>query len=76
MVCGLTQQYDVACVICKRVKTLELNVDAMKEWQNGKLIQDAFPNLSEDDRELMISGTCGECFDAMMEAYDEDDTEG
>ena len=35
-------------------------------WENGALIQDALPYLSADDRELLISGTCGACYDKMF----------
>jgi hypothetical protein len=30
------------------------------------LIQDHFPHLTDDERELIISGTCGSCFDDMF----------
>jgi len=35
-------------------------------WQNGELIQNAMPYLSADDREVLISGVCGTCFDNMF----------
>lgn len=31
-------------------------------WENGELIQDAMPNLSDDDREFIISGCTPEDF--------------
>jgi hypothetical protein len=43
-----------------------VNVDDYNQWQGGKLVQDAFPYLSADEREILISGTCGPCFDAMF----------
>lgn len=36
-------------------------------WKQGALIQDAFPDLGDDERELLISGVCGKCFDSMFE---------
>ena len=47
-------------------------------WKNGELIQDAMPYLSPDEREILISGTCGPCFDRMFgegedEEYGDDD---
>lgn len=30
--------------------------EQMDEWLGGKLIQDAMPDLSTDDREFLISG--------------------
>ena len=35
-------------------------------WQTGTLIQCAFPDLTTDQRELLISGICGKCFDRVM----------
>ena len=35
-------------------------------WVAGALIQDALPMLSENDRELLISGNCGVCFDTLF----------
>ena len=47
-------------------------------WKNGELIQNAMPYLSADEREILISGTCGPCFDRMFgegedEEYGDDD---
>ena len=39
-----------------RVNTLPVTVDQYSDWLNGTLVQDAMPNLSPDDRELLISG--------------------
>ena len=30
--------------------------DAFNAWEGGELIQNAFPNLSADDREFIVSG--------------------
>ena len=38
--------------------------------RRGELIQNAMPYLSPDEREILISGICGRCFDEM---YGEDD---
>ncbi len=37
-----------------------------KAWENGKVIQDAMPYLTPGEREVLISGTCGSCFDKMF----------
>lgn len=34
-------------------------------WIDGMLIQDAMPSLNKEDRELLISGTCPECWKSM-----------
>ena len=54
------------CRVCGVTHTLMVNLHDMGRWQNGSLIQDAMPYLSADERELLISGTCGTCFDKMF----------
>lgn len=39
---------------------LDITNDQIEEWENGKLIQDAMPNLTADEREFMISGATPE----------------
>ena len=43
-----------------------------KNWQEGALIQDALPYLTTDQRELLISATCGTCWDDMFGEEDEE----
>ena len=54
------------CRVCKTEQTLFVNFQDMVEWKEGKYIQDAMPYLSAAERELLISGTCGPCFDEMF----------
>jgi hypothetical protein len=35
-------------------------------YEAGELIQRAMPDVSEDERELLISGVCGQCFDELF----------
>jgi hypothetical protein len=44
-----------------------------ERWQNGEHIQNVAPYLSADDRELLISGMCGKCFDEIFAGEDEDE---
>lgn len=53
----------VECFMCKQIYRLSVDTQAYRDWNNGKLIQDAFPEMSKGDRELLISGMCGSCFD-------------
>ena len=54
------------CRQCKVSVELFVNITDMADWKLGKYIQDAMPYLSADERELLISGTCGACFDKMF----------
>jgi hypothetical protein len=58
--------YFYVCNKCDEQIILRVNLDDMARWENGELIQNAMPYLSADERELLISGTCGECFDKMF----------
>lgn len=40
---------------------------------NGEHIQNVMPYLSVDERELLISGICGKCFDEIIFDDGEDD---
>lgn len=57
----------------KRVRTVSVRFDqmvtAMKRYHDGQLIQDAFPFLSDADREFIMSGMSTEEWD---EAFGED----
>lgn len=61
-----TIDMDVACNVCHDHFTLTVNTKDIIKWQQGTLIQDALDYLSDDERELLISNTCGPCFDHMF----------
>lgn len=55
------------CLECGEPVTMEVNESDLDRWLSGNaLVQDAFPYLSADDREILISGICGKCFDKMF----------
>ena len=55
------------CMECGTKKMLFVDADGYKRWKDGELIQRAMPQLTNDEREILISGICGKCFDAMFE---------
>lgn len=58
---------EVKCKMCDYVLKVPAKKYALIKHQ---YVQDVFPDLSVDDRELLISGICGKCFDSM---FDEDE---
>ena len=56
----------ITCNQCSEVHVIEVDFQDWSDWRRGKLAQDAFPYLSADERELLISGICGKCFDKMF----------
>jgi hypothetical protein len=66
-------------VQCRWVKNHQLNITVFLEdwleWKGGtpKLIQQVFPYLTADEREIMISGTCPVCWEKMMKDMEDED---
>ena len=50
------------CRVCKNQVEMQVHIEDVTAWENGELIQNAMPYLSADEREVLISGTCGPCF--------------
>lgn len=57
----------VRCLSCDEVTELEVSEAGFRAWKKGQLIQLALPELSAAERELLISETCGPCFDNLFE---------
>tara|TARA_R110002020_G_scaffold165900_1_gene353705 strand:+ start:147 stop:377 length:231 start_codon:yes stop_codon:yes gene_type:complete len=66
---GLLEPTCRACGTTVQITVLGPDYD---KWKHGELIQNAMPYLSADERELLISGTCGSCFDQMFGESDDD----
>lgn len=49
-------------------RTLDLPVTEAQfiEWEGGKLVQDAFPNLDPDQREFLMSGVTADEWDGIF----------
>lgn len=56
----------VKCRICGTEYKIECYAKDYADWQKDKLIQDAFPYLSRDDRELLQTRTCGNCWEKYL----------
>lgn len=63
----------VLCPECRHCGQRALKAvwsDGLASYRAGALAQDAFPDLDDDERELIISGTHKECWDAMFAEED------
>jgi len=60
------------CWRCGVDHTVMANEMDVAHWEGGASIQDALGYLTADERELLISGTCGACFDNMFPPDPED----
>lgn len=45
-----------ACPRCKKVTETVVTRAGLEAWQNGALIQQAFPDMSAADREVLLTG--------------------
>ena len=59
-------EFGVDCRKCGTSHSVMANEADVAHWQEGNLIQNVMPYLTVNDRELLISGTCGDCFDKMF----------
>lgn len=63
------------CQACDVDYIFYVDIDGYNEWKKGNgFIQDLLPDNTSSERELLISGACGECFDKMF-WYKEDENE-
>lgn len=60
---------EVRCAMCGTLYAIMYNRKDMVDWLSGQgFIQDLMPYLSDAERELFISRTCGDCFDKLFPA--------
>ncbi len=71
-----TKTFQIKCIGCKQTKEIVVPLAEYRAWQSGKLIQEAMPNVSANDRELIISRTCPECWAKIFSPAAEPQTEG
>lgn len=69
-----------SCPFCGRANEIEVNEMDYFDWDDGMSAQDAFPYLSAEEREMLISGICPTCWnktfnDSEEESYTEDSEE-
>ena len=59
--------------ISNEINSMNLNVtqDQLNNWMNGTLIQEAFPQLNEDEREFIMTGILPEEWNELFGDSDE-----
>lgn len=55
------------CRVCGEAETVTVPVDGYDRWVGGALVQNAFPDLHPDVRELLVSGTHPACWDLLFD---------
>lgn len=64
---------EVRCPLCGKTFTVTMPMDGFVKWQGGMLIQEALPMLSNDERELLISGICPSCWEETFSSNEDED---
>lgn len=54
------------CMFCNKPNRIEMPDAAFRKWKAGAFLQDAWPEATADQREVVISGTHAECWDKMF----------
>lgn len=67
-VCVVTQ-----CPFCGRGNEVEVNEADYWDWDDGMMVQAAFPYLSAGEREMLITGICPTCWNKMFDDDGEPD---
>jgi hypothetical protein len=55
-------QIELNCFECDKEETFVVPAEGYEKWRAGTFIQDAMPELSADQCEMLISGTCPDCW--------------
>lgn len=50
------------CPFCRVRQQVLVNNEAFQNWENGELVQNAFPKLTPTEREALMTGICDNCF--------------
>jgi len=61
------------CMICGHGSQTRVDWLKYQRWQSGQLIQEVFPQLSAEQREVMVSGTHPYCWDKMYPKGEDDE---
>ena len=61
------------CLYCHKKYIVNVEEQDYSDWTYKRLAQECFPYLSSAERELLISGTCKECWNKMFKSFEEND---
>lgn len=62
---SMVQIQTMSCVACNKTTYMSVKKSGLESW-NSVYVQDAFPELNADDRELLMTGTHATCWEDMF----------
>lgn len=54
------------CPECSEIHSVKVDMDQYAKWIRGELIQNCFPEMSADEREILKTGICPKCWERMF----------
>jgi hypothetical protein len=60
------------CMLCGDNSVMTVDAARYQAWKDGMLIQDAFPEMDTATREVVKTGTHGECWSKMFGNSDDE----
>ena len=61
------------CPFCGKESRVVVPAQGLWDWEHGAFVQIAFPTLNADEREQVMTGTHGPCWDAAIPEEDDDE---
>jgi hypothetical protein len=58
--------WTVPCRMCNEGVAIAFDIADYQRWRGGEFIQDVMPYLTADERKMLISQTCGKCWEKMF----------
>lgn len=63
------------CPVCKKYNSVIVDESEYKAYQAGAHIQSSLVSNTPEEREMLLTGICGKCWNDIFAEYDEDDDE-
>ena len=63
----------IGCTCCGMDHLIGASLTGYQSWRAGAFVQEAFPEVPKEYREMFISGTCPECWERMFGNDDDED---
>ncbi|NDD53460.1 hypothetical protein EBZ39_06225 [bacterium] len=60
------------CYSCGEKQAVRAKIEDLARFRNGEFAQDCFPYLPAADREFLISGICGKCWERLFAENEEE----
>ncbi len=54
------------CTYCGKTSMVDLERDKYRRWKSGEHVQVVWPEMSPDEREMLITGIHPACWDSMF----------